>query len=97
MLRRAGSKRTFTVCGERVGDSSTVEQRTLTPSILVRIHVNKPIKSISWRIVSADLANVSALCQQMRPTRAALLASIAMSCAMRGHARARPADKYAHG
>jgi hypothetical protein len=28
--------------GERVGDSSTVEQRTLTPSILVRIHVPQP-------------------------------------------------------
>jgi ParB-like nuclease domain len=29
-------------CGERVGDSSTVEQRTLTPFILVRIQVPQP-------------------------------------------------------
>jgi hypothetical protein len=30
-------------CGGRVGDSSTVEQRTLTPSILVRIHVAQAV------------------------------------------------------
>ena len=36
-----------TFCGERVGDSSTVEQRTLTPLILVRIQVNQPIISNS--------------------------------------------------
>jgi transposase len=34
-----------TFCEERVGDSSTVEQRTLTPSILVRIQVPQPYKS----------------------------------------------------
>jgi hypothetical protein len=30
-------------CGERVGDSSTVEQRTLTPLIKVRILVPQPV------------------------------------------------------
>jgi hypothetical protein len=50
-----------TFCGERVGDSSTVGQRTLTPAILVRIQVHKQIKSISWRIVSADLARAARL------------------------------------
>src|ERR1700730_2074968 len=33
-------------CGGRVGDSSTVEQRTLTPSILVRIQVPQPQTSL---------------------------------------------------
>ena len=32
-------------CGERVGDSLTVEQRTLAPSILVRIQVHQPYTS----------------------------------------------------
>jgi Enoyl-CoA hydratase/isomerase len=47
-------------CGERVGDSSTVEQRTLTPSILVRIQVPQPVipaffGSISARAEKCDI------------------------------------------
>src|SRR6202040_2952085 len=53
----------FSFCGERVGDSSTVEQRTLTPSILVRIQVPQPYHllillrfvSFRWRRNSSDM------------------------------------------
>ena len=34
---------------EPVGGSSTVEQQTLTPSILVRIQVPQPCTSLIWR------------------------------------------------
>src|ERR1700732_210441 len=49
-----------TFCGGRVGDSSTVEQRTLTPSILVRIQVPRPdFSGVSpLARVSATLAGV---------------------------------------
>ena len=39
---KARARRWTPFCGERSGDSSTVEQRTLTPSMLVRIQVPQP-------------------------------------------------------
>jgi hypothetical protein len=34
-----------------VGDSLTVEQRTLTPLVVVRIHVPQPVFSVSPRMI----------------------------------------------
>src|ERR1700730_16231794 len=66
-LDHAGMPKSFfsrLFCGERVGDSSTVERRTLTPPILVRIQVPQPYNqvilppfvSFSFRRNSSDMS-----------------------------------------
>ena len=56
-----------------MGDSSTVELRILTPSILVRIQVPQPIKSIACESVSQKISGMSLWCRRLTrpqsPTR----------------------------